>query len=71
MREIEMSTTNLESTEMKEAFYQAGDGISNLNWVAKRHPELYKDKKLSDIINDLDEVHEMLQKYLDKNYEWD
>ena len=71
MREIEMSTTNLENTEMKEAFYQAGDGISNLNWVAKREPELRNDKELRGFIDRMSKIYEMLKDHLDKNYERD
>jgi|TARA_B100000315_G_scaffold32450_1_gene27366 hypothetical protein len=56
---------------MRDTFYQIGDAIENLNWLTKRHATFSNDKKLKDHVNRLYKTHDILRKYLDKNYEWD
>ena len=56
---------------MRDAFYQIGDGIESLNWLTKRHATFHNDRKLKDYVDRLYKIHDILKKYLDKNYEWD
>jgi hypothetical protein len=56
---------------MRDAFYQTGDGIGNLDWLSKRHATFHNDHKLKNYVNRLYKIHDILKKYLDKNYEWD
>lgn len=57
--------------DIRQAFYQIGDGIENLEWVGKRHSDYANDKKIQQHVKKLLKAHNDLRKYLDKTYNWD
>jgi hypothetical protein len=53
---------------MRDAFYQTGDGIGNLEWLSKRHKDFSGDRKIKDLVKQLFKIHDQLKKHLDRLY---
>lgn len=57
---------------IRSVYYELGDAIENLGWLANRNTNYTKDRKLKTIINKLDKLNDELIKHLDKQYKgWD
>ena len=58
---------------MRNVFYELGDKIENLDWMANRHTDFSGDRKIKDFYKQFLKVHNQLRKHLDKLYPqgWD
>ncbi len=61
-----------EQMDIRSVFYELGDKIENLRWVADRNTQYTQDRKLKSFAKQLLKVHDTLKKHLDKTYgDWD
>ena len=53
---------------MRNVFYELGDKIENLIWMADRHTDFKDDRKIKDFGKQFLKIHVQLKKHLDRLY---